>query len=516
MLMADMLGRMKVARATGQLDLAEATWVGLPPSEAIAAFRRKVPMTRNEFAELYDAYGAKGFTVAGLHHRYTVEKVHAAISSALDKGTTKAAFLDDMKGVNGLLARAGVDPLGRHHMETVFDTHVLGAYAAGRYRQMSDPAVLKTRPFWRYQTAGDEAVRLTHRAMAGRVFAAASPVWDTWYPPNGFRCRCTVFSLSPRDVEREGLSVEERLPSQVEVGTRVVQMVPDPGFAGSPRTQERADRAVDRVRKAVKKARALRAPQLTPTALPQRRGSATRPASPPIYNSAGDLLRCFDADRVRKVDLLSGMDRREVAKDATQWPFFNLYPQGQLGTPPKHETWVDVHVYSQNLDTIEQLIARLARESDVGGSMADRLEVAVRASYGRYDPGKWPDPEVAYDAAMARTVKADPGEQFIRSTETVIRLRCATPAQVDIAKSLALQTEKGRGLAVRRAWGIADIRVRGAGAQADDAYRDACLNKRARGSGTQTVLTRGTPLHGWSAEKVVVNRALWRFLPAGS
>ncbi|CAH8721330.1 hypothetical protein HTL2_006310 [Paenibacillus melissococcoides] len=48
--------------------------------------------------------------------------------------------------------------------------------------------------------------------MHGRVFRADDPIWNTWYPPNGFRCRCTVRTLSERQVRERGLKVETTPP----------------------------------------------------------------------------------------------------------------------------------------------------------------------------------------------------------------------------------------------------------------------------------------------------------------
>jgi SPP1 gp7 family putative phage head morphogenesis protein len=47
-------------------------------------------------------------------------------------------------------------------------------------------------PFLEYQTAGDDRVRPTHAALDGIIRKVDDGFWDTYYPPNGWRCRCTT------------------------------------------------------------------------------------------------------------------------------------------------------------------------------------------------------------------------------------------------------------------------------------------------------------------------------------
>ena len=82
----------------------------------------------------------------------------------------------------------------------------------------SDPDVMRLRPYWQYDAVNDSHTRPSHLAMDGRVFPADSPVWDTWYPPNGFRCRCTVTTLSARQVKERGLKVETEAPQAADIG----------------------------------------------------------------------------------------------------------------------------------------------------------------------------------------------------------------------------------------------------------------------------------------------------------
>lgn len=55
---------------------------------------------------------------------------------------------------------------------------------------------------------------LSRRAsiLHGKVYPADHDFWASNYPPNGFRCRCCVRSLSARQVEKQGLTVEKAMP----------------------------------------------------------------------------------------------------------------------------------------------------------------------------------------------------------------------------------------------------------------------------------------------------------------
>lgn len=116
----------------------------------------------------------------------------------------------------------GLDPL---QADLIFRTNIQTAYNVGHYEQMTDPGVMKLRPYWQYDAVNDAHTRPSHLAMDGRVFPADSAVWDSWFPPNGFRCRCTVKTLSKRQVEARGLKVEQSAPGGV---------MPDPHFSTNP------------------------------------------------------------------------------------------------------------------------------------------------------------------------------------------------------------------------------------------------------------------------------------------
>ena len=86
-------------------------------------------------------------------------------------------------------------------------------------------------PAFQYLTAGDSSVRLNHRAMHGRVYRRNDPVWSTWWPPNGFNCRCRVSPVSQMEIEEDGTVIQQGPPIDIHTGRTVA---PDSGFDSHP------------------------------------------------------------------------------------------------------------------------------------------------------------------------------------------------------------------------------------------------------------------------------------------
>ena len=46
-----------------------------------------------------------------------------------------------------------------------------------------------------YRTAGDDRVREEHAALEDTTLPPSDPFWEDFYPPNGWRCRCTAVQV---------------------------------------------------------------------------------------------------------------------------------------------------------------------------------------------------------------------------------------------------------------------------------------------------------------------------------
>ena len=152
--------------------------------------------------------------------------------AALEEGNSLAEFRENM---NDFLEAEGYEGITPYQAENIFRTNIQTAYNVGHYKQMTEPGVKALRPYWQYDAVNDSKTRPSHLAMDGRVFMADDPIWDTWFPPNGFKCRCTVKTLSKRQMEQRGLTVETEAPraARLEDG-RFVNILPDPQFDTNP------------------------------------------------------------------------------------------------------------------------------------------------------------------------------------------------------------------------------------------------------------------------------------------
>ena len=127
-------------------------------------------------------------------------------------------------------------------LKLIFDTNTRVAYSAGQWERIQDAKL--THPYVRYITQADERVRASHRPWNNVTLPAEDSFWNTHWPPNGWRCRCRVQSMTRREYDRlkaDGAIVTERPPTKTREWTNgrtgEVLDVPvgiDPGWAYNP------------------------------------------------------------------------------------------------------------------------------------------------------------------------------------------------------------------------------------------------------------------------------------------
>lgn len=202
-------------------DASRLTPHALPFDEAIAFFQSKgYAISPESWREVWQDAHARAFTVA----RVTAMDVLVDIKAEVDRALAEGVSLDEFKkNLRPLLERKGwFAPKGEAakielpdgtirkrltpwRLELIWRTNIQTAYSVGRYKQMTDPDVAEARPYWQYKAILDRRTRPEHAAMNDKVYDHRHPIWNTWYPPNGFRCRCYVKTLSREQADARGL-----------------------------------------------------------------------------------------------------------------------------------------------------------------------------------------------------------------------------------------------------------------------------------------------------------------------
>lgn len=215
----------------------------LPFNEAIDYFRQKVNLPTERWTDLWEGMHARAFVVAGATKSEILTDLRTAIDKAIAEGTTITEF---RKAFDETVKKNGWSYKGNRGWRTgvIFNTNLRGAYAAGHYKQMMDPGVLKERPYFRYIGGLSEHPRPLHQSWSGTVLPANDPWWETHFVPNGWGCKCKVVSHSIAEIERDGLKVSDKAPDNgfyewTDKETGEVIKVPngiDPGWAYNPGT----------------------------------------------------------------------------------------------------------------------------------------------------------------------------------------------------------------------------------------------------------------------------------------
>lgn len=231
----------------------------LQPREAIEALITRGQQLAPSFAwqEVYADLHGKMFTVAKSAGYDILEDIFNALLHALEEGRTYEQFARELtpllqsKGwwgrqrvVNPSTGLPETAQLGSpRRLELIFDANMRVSYAQGHWASFERNKA--GRPLLRYVAILDERTRPEHAARHNLVLPVDHPYWNTWAPPCGWNCRCTLQSLSVRDVDRlreDGVALKTEPPpadlipwtNKVTGETRMIDRGIDPGWDHNP------------------------------------------------------------------------------------------------------------------------------------------------------------------------------------------------------------------------------------------------------------------------------------------
>jgi SPP1 gp7 family putative phage head morphogenesis protein len=202
-------------------DTIDTSFDPLAPERAIEYFRAKVSIPDSDWRALQNQSNDWAFRMAGISDIDTIEQVWSALDTAIANGVSFENFkadivtrLDDAWGEQGW------------RLETIFRTNVQSSYQAGHYdqaREQQDDRQYGMLDVVEDDSTGDICGELDD-AIGGQAIDLGDPVWFTVWPPNHFKCRTTVITLTREEAVEQGIL------------TDVPEVTVDPDFEGIPGT----------------------------------------------------------------------------------------------------------------------------------------------------------------------------------------------------------------------------------------------------------------------------------------
>ena len=117
----------------------------------------------------------------------TFHELNEAFPSLLDENGNRKPFerfLNDVQKIN--------DTYNRGYLRAEYNFVQSSAQMAAKWEQVAEDG---DRYNLQYRTVGDSKVRPEHAALNGVTLPPSDPFWQTYYPPNGWNCRCTVVQV---------------------------------------------------------------------------------------------------------------------------------------------------------------------------------------------------------------------------------------------------------------------------------------------------------------------------------
>ncbi len=243
----------------------------LTPQEAVDWLIARGHLTKSyAWQDVWQDEHGHQFTVSRLARLDLLQALYEAIIQSVQGDLSRKDWMQDAEQ---LLQEAGwwgtkavTDPVDGEvkltkfdaaRLRLIYDTNTRQAYATGLWERVERSK--RTHPYVRYITKQDERVRASHRAWDNLTLPVDDDFWKTHWPPNGWRCRCRVMSMSQRDydkgytLDRPGAEAPQDAPvvqkplnkqapqvvmrEYVNPRTGEVAQVPegvDPGFAYNP------------------------------------------------------------------------------------------------------------------------------------------------------------------------------------------------------------------------------------------------------------------------------------------
>lgn len=186
----------------------------LSPKEALAYLQGRGQITQSwSWADLWQEEHTQQFTVSRLANVDLLKDMQALITASVNGEMGRTDFMRDAKAalqakgwwgektvIDVATGREVTTTFNPERLKLIFDTNTRQAYAAGQWERIQ--ASKASHPYLRYITKGDERVRASHAQWNNVTLPVDDSFWHTHTPPNAWRCRCRIVSVSQGEYDR--------------------------------------------------------------------------------------------------------------------------------------------------------------------------------------------------------------------------------------------------------------------------------------------------------------------------
>lgn len=175
------------------------------PVEAIGFIKDAKIVQANAFTGFVQSSNQWAITSAYLSDETQLEAMKGILLSELgDQGIATARDIATGKITGEMLGRInyqsfmdrwttdGIKLLTETATQLIFEQNISTAMSAADWIGATEPAHKEIVEAAQYFAIVDDRTRPDHEIWDGSIHRLDSPFWNNWWPPNGFRCRCTV------------------------------------------------------------------------------------------------------------------------------------------------------------------------------------------------------------------------------------------------------------------------------------------------------------------------------------
>ena len=135
-------------------------------------------------ATMRDSLERSTYVFSGLK---TFHELNEAFPALIDENGNRKPFerfLNDVQKVD--------KTYNEHYLRAEYNFAHASAMMAAKWEEFAEDG---DRYNLQYRTVGDDHVRHEHAALNGTTLPFSDTFWDSYYPPNGWNCRCTVVQV---------------------------------------------------------------------------------------------------------------------------------------------------------------------------------------------------------------------------------------------------------------------------------------------------------------------------------